>query len=58
MTIQEVLKNLDTTIKGKTLLLQELEAQSSSVAAVSAQFVRINLMELGRIRDDVAAISA
>lgn len=56
MTIAEVLKNLDNTIEGKKILLRRLEAEAGGVAEVSAQFLRINLGELDRIRADVAAI--
>lgn len=58
-----VLANLDRTIAGKELLLAELENTAKEapnhddrfVASISAKFVKINLDELRRIRDDLIA---
>jgi hypothetical protein len=61
--IGRVLSNLDRTIAGKEILLAELEAKAELApcvddrfaAKISAKFVKINLDELRRIRDDLQA---
>ena len=55
MTIQTVIDNLDRTIKGKTKLRGILDRGDGTQSA-EAEFLRVNIEELGRIRDDLIKV--
>ena len=57
MDIKQVLANLDNTIAGKELLLERHNSSKTAVDWIVADFLRININELKRIREDVAKIS-
>lgn len=51
--IKLILDNLDKTILGKNQLLVRLEFAADEVSNVTAAFLKLNVDELVRIRDDI-----
>jgi hypothetical protein len=58
MTVQEIIDNLDRTIEGKEDLHRTM-IDSGTVAGVTmARWVKVNLDELKRIREDLLKVKA
>lgn len=51
--INLILDNLDKTILGKQQMLARLEFAADEVSNVTAAFLKLNVDELVRIRDDI-----
>lgn len=51
--IKLILDNLDKTILGKSELLARLEFAADEVSNITAAFLKLNVDELVRIRDDI-----
>jgi hypothetical protein len=51
--IQLILDNMNRTIEGKSQLLARLEGAPDEVSNVTAAFLKLNVDELVRIRDDI-----
>lgn len=51
--IKLILDNLDKTILGKSQLLARLEGAPDEVSNITAAFLKLNVDELVRIRDDI-----
>jgi hypothetical protein len=56
MTTTEVLQNLDNTITSKEILLVKYNSSKSAMDWIVADFLRINIDELKRIREDIAKV--
>jgi len=63
MDIKTVIANLDNTIAGKKYFLEYLEPRSNGLTQGSAmantavcEFLKINIAELERIRDDLLTV--
>lgn len=52
MTLKEVIENLNRTIEGKRYLLERVEDE------LVCRYIRMNIDELARIRDDLLKIEA
>lgn len=51
-----ILDNLDRTILGKQELLCRLEFAGDEVSSITAAFLKLNVDELVRIRDDIKSL--
>lgn len=56
--IKLILANLDKTILGKQELLARLEVAGDEVSSITAAFLKLNVDELVRIRDDIKLLEA